>query len=317
MPDELTSTAINEAHIDRFTRRARWLRRAAYFILFVIFLLIIAGALVYQQAADIAARDVGVETAAPTHFSLDELNITKKTLEEEIRLLKATLEAYEQQYEVAQTTLLEVLAAHSQYSKKEGEYQLLLVKIDEFTRTGQPVNINSISTFDELRAARDKAVEQLEYVRRILELSRRRLERGAGSVADVNQAELQFQNVNGTVELLNQQLETYQIRQGAEADATTVDLPIVVQTNITRFGTLIIIIFFISILVPIYRYNIQSAAFYDAVADALVLSRDTGSGDLMSLVEVLTPTVGFGKGPASPIQQSTELIKALGRSRQS
>lgn len=315
MPAESIASKISDAHIARFARRASWLRRAAYFILFVIFLLIVAGALVYQQAASIAARDVGGAAVAPTHFSMEELNITKRSLEEELRLLGETRDAYRQQYEVAQRTLSEVLAIESQFNTKEGEYQLLLVKIDEFERTGLPVNINSITTLEELRAARASAVKHSNTIRSFLEAQRERLAGGGGSQADLNQTELRFQTVNGTLELLNQKIETYQVRSGAEADAGADDLPIIVQTNITRFGTLIIIIFFISILVPIYRYNIQSAAFYDAVADALVLNRDTGSGDLSSLVEVLTPTVGFGKGPASPIQHSAELIKAIGRSR--
>jgi hypothetical protein len=43
----------------------------------------------------------------------------------------------------------------------------------------------------------------------------------------------------------------------------------VIEPNITRFGTMIIVSFLVSILVPLYRYNIRLAAFYQARADGL------------------------------------------------
>ena len=52
MSDVAKPFGISEVHVRRFALRAAWLRRAAYLILFVIFCLIVAGALVYQLAAD-------------------------------------------------------------------------------------------------------------------------------------------------------------------------------------------------------------------------------------------------------------------------
>lgn len=48
-----------------------------------------------------------------------------------------------------------------------------------------------------------------------------------------------------------------------------ISIPFLIQTSVTRFGPMLIILFFVSILVNLYRYNIRLAAFYDARADAI------------------------------------------------
>lgn len=305
---------ISDAHIERFAQRATWLRRAAYLIIFVIFILIVAGALVYQQAANIAARDVG-GGVEPTHSSLEELNITKDSLEKEIGLVTKTRDAFRDQFEVGQRTLLEVLDIESQLSVLTGKHALLLTKIEAFGKSGAPVNVNSISTLEELTAARDNLAEFSVIVETITKLVKERVERGSGSRADATLAEQRLQSVIGNLQLLNQRIDSFAVQDDTAGTPGSAELPIIIQTNITRFGTLIVIFFFISILVPIYRYNIQSAAFYDAVSDALILVRDTGDGDISSLIGVLTPSVSFGKSPETPIQQSAELAKLLARSR--
>lgn len=45
------------------------------------------------------------------------------------------------------------------------------------------------------------------------------------------------------------------------------------RNNLTRLGVVGFIIFFIALLVGLYRYNIRLAAFYDGRADALSLGR--------------------------------------------
>ena len=317
MSDASQPSGIEDLHIRRFAQRATWLRRAAYFILFVIFVLIVAGALVYQQAGAIAARDVGSGAAAPTHASLEELAITRESLERELALAREQRDSYRQQYEVGQRTLLEVLNLESQYHALESRHALLLLKIDEFRKTAAPVNINVPTTLEELNAVRDATQAFADNLRRIVDVMQRRLEAGGGSTADLAQARQQLENVNGNLQLLNQKIENFQVARAGEPESVTADLPVIIHTNITRFGTLIVIFFFISILVPIYRFNIQSAAFYDAVSDALLLIRDTGKGELTELVAALTPAVGFGKAPRTPIQEGAELVKTLARSRQS
>jgi len=62
-----------------------------------------------------------------------------------------------------------------------------------------------------------------------------------------------------------------------------------VQTNITRFGTIVMIIFLVSILTPLYRYNIRLATYYDAHGDILqLLDTKIGSVGFIDLAQALT-----------------------------
>jgi hypothetical protein len=68
----------------------------------------------------------------------------------------------------------------------------------------------------------------------------------------------------------------------------------------------------VSILVPQYRYNIRMASFYEARADALAMNKklDPRMG-LEKILRAMTPAIDFGKGPATPLDQITELIKSI------
>jgi hypothetical protein len=85
-----------------------------------------------------------------------------------------------------------------------------------------------------------------------------------------------------------------------------------IQTNLTRFGTIIMITFLVSILTPLYRYNIRLATYYDARADVLELFETTlRSVGFLRLATALTPAFDFGKGPNTPIEQIIELVREV------
>jgi len=95
---------------------------------------------------------------------------------------------------------------------------------------------------------------------------------------------------------------------------TTSDVPLaqILQTNVTRFGTIIMITFLVSILTPLYRYNIRLATYYDARADVLdLLNTKLESVGFVELAAALTPAYDFGKAPATPIEQIIELARQL------
>lgn len=89
-----------------------------------------------------------------------------------------------------------------------------------------------------------------------------------------------------------------------------------IQTNVTRFGTLFIVLFLVAILIPQYRYSIRLAAFYDAKADALLLrSLELGPISFDELAGVLTPSLDFGKAPYGPTKELVELVRQLNRAQ--
>ena len=72
---------------------------------------------------------------------------------------------------------------------------------------------------------------------------------------------------------------------------------IFLQTNIIRGGILALIVYLVQILVSLYRYNTRLSSFYDARADAILLSRDANTG-FHTLVDALSPDhFDFGKQP--------------------
>lgn len=85
-----------------------------------------------------------------------------------------------------------------------------------------------------------------------------------------------------------------------------------VQTNITRFGTIVMIIFLVSILTPLYRYNIRLATYYDARGDVLqLLDTKLSAVGFVELSQALTPSFDFGKAPATPMDQAIELARQI------
>jgi hypothetical protein len=87
---------------------------------------------------------------------------------------------------------------------------------------------------------------------------------------------------------------------------------LLIQTSVTRFGVVIIMVFLVQILVNLYRYNMRLSAFYFGRSDALVLL-NKGSDDLNlgTLVELISPDkLDFGKAPRTPAQEAAELIQS-------
>jgi hypothetical protein len=86
-----------------------------------------------------------------------------------------------------------------------------------------------------------------------------------------------------------------------------------VQTSITRFGILAVVSFLVSILLPMYRYNVRLAHFYQARADAVLFLREKvligleTSGGFETLERILTPRFEFGKTPSTPVEQVIDL----------
>lgn len=101
-------------------------------------------------------------------------------------------------------------------------------------------------------------------------------------------------------------------KTGAEGDAY-----VLAAIQFTRFGGLTVILFLVAILIRLFRYAMRLAAFYDAPADALLLTERwpevRKDADLfIRLVAMLTPpaSIDFGRLPRTPAENmSTVLLK--------
>ncbi len=92
-----------------------------------------------------------------------------------------------------------------------------------------------------------------------------------------------------------------------------------VSTNIARFGIILITIFFAQMFISIYRYSIKVSNFYNARADALMLSTQTetfNNADLPELIAlfstVLTPDkIDFGKMPSAGTNETIKNFNSV------
>src|ERR1700730_1739948 len=100
---------------------------------------------------------------------------------------------------------------------------------------------------------------------------------------------------------------------GAEFGASSVsETARLVQTSITRFGTLAIISFLVGMFISLYRYNVRLAGYYQARADALALmSTSLNAVGFPTLSTTLTPQLDFGKVPRTPTGEVIDLLHAV------
>ena len=86
-------------------------------------------------------------------------------------------------------------------------------------------------------------------------------------------------------------------------------------TNITRFGTILFIIYTVGVLLNVYRYLMRLAAYHEARADALILMHNYSTEDAeryQKFVDSLNAEkIDFGKEQKAPIAQVLEIAKAF------
>lgn len=109
---------------------------------------------------------------------------------------------------------------------------------------------------------------------------------------------------------------TDEIAKGMRSPQTLLDqnqLSVLISAIATRVGAIVLLLFLVKILVPLYRYNVKLASYYDARADALQIGLFEGTFTLEAfekLASVLTPTrIDFAASPISPADQAFELAK--------
>ena len=99
-----------------------------------------------------------------------------------------------------------------------------------------------------------------------------------------------------------------QFDDGRPRDQTSNQL-LLIQTSVTRFGVVLIVVFLVQILVNLHRYNMRLAAFYFGRCDALLLSKQTVS--LREFIDILsTDNLDFGKPPKTPAEEAKSVLEA-------
>ena len=86
-------------------------------------------------------------------------------------------------------------------------------------------------------------------------------------------------------------------------------------TAITRFGTILFVIYMVSVFLSVFRYVMRLAAYYESRAHAIMIAmemRELNSRQLPDYVACLAgERVEFGKDPSTPIESGVEMVKAV------
>jgi hypothetical protein len=185
---------------------------------------------------------------------------------------------------------------------------------------------------DELKREMDYRRAQLEEMEKRLthELTGQGGSRipGDGPIATIRQKEIQY--LQSQIDSLFEELKKVQqqkldLENEITRDEASNDQPlfdrnqvwILISAIATRLGSIILLLFLVKILVPLYRYNTKLAFYYDARADALVLMEiHTNEGKDGSALERITAIfspddIDFTSPPESPAEQAIELAKHI------
>lgn len=142
---------------------------------------------------------------------------------------------------------------------------------------------------------------------RVLELEKRLLA-----------AEAHYEDLRNKLRDLERQRSAAQRELAATSSSGSVITPesqvsTLISVVVTRVSSIVLLLFLVQILVPLYRYNIRLAAYYDARGDALEIFDFDNFEDiegLERLVAVLSPdSMTFGQQPTTPVEQLLELAK--------
>ena len=114
------------------------------------------------------------------------------------------------------------------------------------------------------------------------------------------------------INLMNEELFKEKYSSVNADNKLVIDSKQMIQTNITRFETLILIIFLVNILINLYRYNIRLSVYYDSRADSLLLLyQNIDSDNYAKLAETMNPQIlDFGKNIIYPTTQALEMLKS-------
>ncbi len=117
---------------------------------------------------------------------------------------------------------------------------------------------------------------------------------------------------------LDRQLKAAEATQDGKDDAGGVDNAFQdkawLSLNITRIGTIVVVLFLVQVFISMYRYNTRLSAFYRARAHALQLyvwGMDNDE-EFARLALAMTPdSLDFGKTPSSPSEQVIKAVEKI------
>jgi hypothetical protein len=238
------------------------------------------------------------------HFQIEERN-----LQDTAKILQVELAGVAEEEKVGQRTILETLSA----MRRQHENGLLLALVQERQRLlvddGYVNKSGRPEAREELEVQKKSLQSYIDELNKTVKATQDRFAIGEVTRTDVAQAERFFSEAKREIASVDLQLKKAPSASDIKKKVGEVNLAYLLSVNLVRFGGIGVILFLVSILVPVYRYNSRLAAFYMARADALIMCGDKGYDDLAAMAILLTPPYEYEKGPISSVESLSLLIK--------
>jgi hypothetical protein len=297
---------ITEQHINRFQVRANFHFAVSYLILAGIVGLFGFAIYIFLFAQEIDRSKGSVEV-------FQELSIGRNVLAQAVPAAKKEAEVFLEQFKAGTVALTTVLISIKAYAEENTKLHLFEEQIRLMNQSGYIADIDAPRSKEELIIIANGNKELKDTADRLLKITEQQFKTGyAVSQADVLSAQRLVNDAN-----LAQQL--YQQRASAALPAaeqkrltTNLDTIELVRTSLVRFGGVTVMLFLISLLTPIYRYNVRLGTFYQARADTLLLSRDTHVQNFLEITRLFTPAYGFEREPTTPVESIASFAKEAG-----
>lgn len=226
-----------------------------------------------------------------------------------IGTLEKETKGLEQEALVGSRTIQDVVSYAELLAKAKQKLGLFLEKQKLLVDSGYYTDLYSTETKEELQVEAN-AIEQFEkYLTKTREIVEERRRNGELTDTDSFAVQGAIDQAKLNHDLIDAKLRFAPLAAKAQQRNSNLDIMALVRTSLVRFGGVGVILFLISILVPIYRYNVRLATFYLARADSLTLSRDVRVDDFGQLTNLLTPVISFDKEPKTPIDTVSSLVK--------
>lgn len=317
-------------------KRVFWLKIKSYFFLFSIFILVLFSGYVFFNADEITKKDLSKnldeKIANITKLYIDKKDELKK-LELKINVDRSTekelylqgrkeawkiLDIYKYESEIinkeinTHTALMQSHDINYYYKKDDVKYFFdipLRVEVrDDFKLLNRIKNreneINKI--FNNLKDIYNNYIRVHNINKETYEnLKTQYLE-------SIKTVKSKISEYEAAIDLMNKELFQQKYSNLNSNDQLILDSKQMIQTNITRFGTLILILFFVNILINLYRYTIRLSVYYDSRADSLLLlHKNIDVTNYEKLVSTMNPHIlDFGKNISYPTTQALELAKS-------
>jgi len=296
------SAAITAEHINRFQKRAAFHSYVSYGILFAVFVLFGFAAYIFLFAQNIDKSKTSLELFQEVGIARDNQSDIVDTIQQQVDSARAGVATGGQNV----TSLIKVQLLLIDATTQLGvfnEKQRLMLEAGYFS----PIDV--IKSKEELTIQKDGAEKYEETLTQLAELLQQQFNAGQLSSDQLLETQRLASEAKLKKEIVEHKLKVAPPASEIKAASTNIDTLDLARTSLVRFGGVAVTLFLISVLIPIYRYNVRLSSFYLARADTLLLARDTRVDDFSEMINLLTPTHAFEKEPQTPIDSVSSFIK--------